>query len=163
MGDIPTDVSHTRDALIAVLKDYAYTRYQFGRLLHAYNAFYKPEGKWVAAAKLIGGAIRRDERTIFRIVEDFERAVQVAPILIEAMERQQIDPAALKNADLIADLKQARAPATPGKAEKIVRMAVNAHNERKRAAREARKREKPQGFRSAHDFALPGSLRRNAP
>lgn len=90
MGDIPTEVSHTRDALIALLKDYAYTQYQFGRLLNAYKAFYKPQGRWLAAAKLIGAAIRRDERTIFRFVEDFERADQLELILIEAPAERPI-------------------------------------------------------------------------
>lgn len=146
MGDLRREVSHTRNALIAVLKDYAYTRYQFGRLLHAYKAFYKPEGRWLAAAKLIGAAIRRDERTIFRIVEDFERADQVAPILLHAMGEQQIDPSAPKNDDIIEDLKQAPPTASPRQAAKIVTKAVKAHAERKKAARESRKNEKLEDF-----------------
>lgn len=146
MGDIRAEVSHTRNALIAVLKECVYVRYQFGRLLHDYKAFYKPDGRWVAAAKLIGAAIRRDERTIFRIVEDFERADQVAPILLKAMEEQQIDPSARKNADIIEDLKQAPPTASPRQAAKIVTKAVKAHAERKKAACESRKNEKPADF-----------------
>ena len=144
--DISPELSRTRNGLLRVLQDYTYARFQLGRLLHAYRAFYKPGHGWVAAAKVLGAAIRRDERTIYRIVEDFERAEQVAPILLEALEEQQIDPAAPKNADIIEDLRRVPVPASTQEAAEVVGAAVSVHNERKKAARESRKNERAEDF-----------------
>lgn len=135
-------LSQTRNSLMAMIGDYTHTRYHLGRFLHVYKAFYKAERGWRAAAKVIAAALDRDERTVYRLIEDFERAAQVAPILLEAMEDQHIDPAAPKNADMIEDLVQSTPPASHEEAAEIVSSAIKAHDQRK-ATRQARRKAEP--------------------
>ncbi|HVC91826.1 MAG TPA: hypothetical protein VND66_14525 [Acidobacteriaceae bacterium] len=56
------------------------------------------------AAKVIAAAIDRDEKTVFRIIEDYEPASQLSPITLEAVLEQNIDPAAAKHARVVENL-----------------------------------------------------------
>jgi hypothetical protein len=81
---------------------------------------FKPGRGWVAAAKIIAAAMDCDERTVFRIIEDYERASQLPPIILEAMLEQQIEPAAAKNIDVIETLRQIPEPKTSEEASAVV-------------------------------------------
>jgi hypothetical protein len=95
---------------------------------------------------LIGEAIGRDEQTIFRIVEDYERAATVQPILLKELERQRIDPAARRNASIVENLAQEPASASPKEAARIVSVVLKADNRRKQAFVESRKRKTSEDF-----------------
>ncbi|MDR5727629.1 MAG: hypothetical protein RB191_09405 [Terriglobia bacterium] len=56
------------------------------------------------AAKVIAAAIDCDEKTVFRIIEDYEPASQLSPITLEAVLEQNIDPAAAKHARVVENL-----------------------------------------------------------
>jgi len=94
-----------RNELVDMTKHYHHSRYRFGNALANYKAFYAEDGGWVAAAEVIGRAIGRDKRTIFRILEDYERTCNVPSKAIQAMEVLGKDPAAKKNAPIIDTLR----------------------------------------------------------
>ena len=90
-----------RETLVAALGHYHSSRFKFGEALAAYKVFFK-DGGWVAAAKVIGKAIQRNEKTIYRIVADYERVSASLPeVAIAELEAQGIDPAAKKNQPII--------------------------------------------------------------
>ncbi|HUZ95500.1 MAG TPA: hypothetical protein VMU57_11355 [Edaphobacter sp.] len=66
-----------------------------------------------------------DERTVFRIIEDYERATQLPPIILEAMLEKQIEPAAAKNIDVVETLLQMPKPATREDAHTAVSVALD--------------------------------------
>ena len=68
-----------------------------------------------------------DERTVFRIIEDYERATQLPPIILEAMLEQQIESAAAKNIDVVETLLKMPEPKTSEKASTVVREAFKTH------------------------------------
>jgi hypothetical protein len=101
------DEAGMRDARLAVvnaLEQYRRSRYRLGQKLSAYKAFYGVTRGWIAAAKVIAGVMGCDERTIRRIVEDFERVSDVPAVVIKALEQAGIDPAARRNAFIISKI-----------------------------------------------------------
>lgn len=105
-------LKQAREDLIAAVGSYTCQRYHLGRTLLQYKVVLKAEHVWTAAAKAIGAAIGRDERTIYRIVDDFERAVRLPDSTIQAMLDQKIDPAERRNARGVEHLIQMPEPAT---------------------------------------------------
>jgi hypothetical protein len=99
--------------------------------LRAYKGYFKPEKQWMAAAKVIGAALNRDEKTIFRIIEDFERADQLPAITIEALLEQNIDPAAHKHAEAVEDLLEMPEPETSEEAAAAVATAMKRRSAQK--------------------------------
>jgi len=83
------------------LDQYHTSRYRFGEALATYKAFFAEGRAWMQAAELIGQAIGRDERTVRRILEDYERASRLSVEALDALETKGIDPAAKKNAPLL--------------------------------------------------------------
>ncbi len=86
----------------------------------------------MAAAKLIAAAMNRGERTVYRIIEEFERASQLPPITLEAMIEWKIDPAAGKNAEMIENLLHLPEPGTREEANAAVSVAIREDVARKR-------------------------------
>ncbi len=109
-----------RSAVVNLVSKYCDSRFQLGRVLRNYRIHFKAERGWVIAAQAIAEAIKRDERTVYRIIEDYERASQLPQIVLEAMEAQKIDPAAPKNAGMIQKLALMPKPATRKNAAAIV-------------------------------------------
>ena len=118
------ELAKTRNSVVGGLQAFGNSRFQLGRVLRQYKLHFKSGHGWVAAAKLIAAAMDREERTVFRIIEDYERASQLPPIVLEAMREQQIEPAAAKNSDLVETLLKMPEPKTSEKASAAVRQAL---------------------------------------
>ena len=119
------ELAKTRNSVVGGLQKFGNSRFQLGRVLRQYKMHFKSEHGWVAAAKLIAAAMDREERTVFRMLEDYERASKLSPIILEAMREQQIEPAAAKNSDLVEILLKMPEPKTSEKASAVVREAFN--------------------------------------
>ena len=91
----------------------------------------------MAAARMIAAALDRDERTVFRILDDYERVAQLPAIVLEAIRVQNIDPAARKHAALVENLLQMREPETREEARAVVAGAVQEQVKRKQQKRKA--------------------------
>jgi hypothetical protein len=115
------------------LRDYSRSRYRFGKALAAYKVFFIEGRGWVEAAKIIGRAIDRDAKTIYRIVADYERASQVPVEAIEELEALGIDPAAKKNVPVLTNILQMAAGAVKSKPKEAVTQAVKAAKAEKAA------------------------------
>jgi hypothetical protein len=93
-----------REAIVEALPGYRASRFAFGKLLAAYKAFFLEDGGWCEAAKAIGEALGCNERTVRRIVEDYQRAAQVPAAARSEMEARGIDPAAKKSEPIVRNL-----------------------------------------------------------
>ncbi len=140
-GNLPEGLLTARGAVIAQLGSFRSSRWRLGSLLRSYKAFYVHQQGWVAAAKVIGEAIDRSERSIFRIIEDYERAAELPPSLLEELEKQGIDPAARKNAGIVEDLARARRMTSAKQAAKVVSIAMESDRRRKSALRASKKKQ----------------------
>ena len=116
-------LAQTRNSVVGGLQAFGNSRFQLGRVLRQYKMHFKSGHGWVAAAKLIAAAMDREERTVFRIIEDYERASPLPPIILEAMLEQQIEPAAAKNISVVETLLKMPEPKTSEKASAVVREA----------------------------------------
>jgi hypothetical protein len=58
----------------------------------------------MVAATAIADAMGCEERTIRRIIDDFERVSEVPDVVIKALQQAGFDPAARKNAGMIAKI-----------------------------------------------------------
>ena len=121
------ELAQTRNSVVGGLQAFGNSRFQLGRVLRQYKMHFKSGHGWVAAAKLIAAAIDRDERTVFRIIEDYERASQLSPIILEAMLEQQIEPAAAKHARVVENLLRIAEPKTSEQASAAVTKAFKTH------------------------------------
>jgi hypothetical protein len=101
-----------REGLIGALRTYSHSRYDLGRALRAYREYFKVERAWMEAAKVIAAAIDRDEKTVFRIIEAYEKAAQLPAMTIKVMLDQDIDPAAAKHARVVEKLLRIPEPKT---------------------------------------------------
>lgn len=146
IGNPPPGVLAVRNEAITQLGEVARSRWQLGRILRIYKTFYKDQHGWVAAARVIGEAIGRDERTIYRIVGDYERTENIPPILVEELEKQGIDPSARKNASLVNELEQTPAPASSKEAARVVDKAVAKQKAHRKASRDATAKKSPEEF-----------------
>jgi hypothetical protein len=140
------DLRQAREGLIEALKMYRHSRFNLGRALRAYKTFFKADHTWVEAAKVIAAFIGKSERSIHRIIEDFERAEQLPAIVIDAMLDQNIDPAAGKHKAKIEELRKIPEPKTRKEADATVDAVV------KREA--AQKRKKPASVPAKDDFEV---------
>jgi hypothetical protein len=77
----------------------------------------------------------REVRTAFRIVEDYERAMGLPPMMFEAMVEQNLDPAETRNAHVVEKLLQMPRPETRGEADAAVTAAVGEHVAQKKEKR----------------------------
>jgi len=98
------DLSDVRLSLVNALEDFRRSRFRFGKTLSKYKTFFLASHGWLAAAKAIATTIGCDERTVRRIVEDYDRVSEVPTVVIEALEKAGIDPAARRNASIISKM-----------------------------------------------------------
>lgn len=113
-----------REGVIDALSVLKRSRLDSGRALRAYKVHFKAAHKWVAVAKVIGAFIQRDEKTVYRMIADYERASQLPAITIDALLDQNVDPAAGKNVLIVEELLQQPEPETQEQAAKNVARAV---------------------------------------
>jgi len=93
-----------RLSLVNALEGFRSSRYRLGQKLSAYKAFFQANQGWMVAATAIADAMGCEERTIRRIIDDFERVSEVPDVVIKALQQAGFDPAARKNAGMIAKL-----------------------------------------------------------
>ena len=93
-----------RLSLVNALEGFRSSRYRLGQKLSAYKAFFKASQGWMVAATAIADAMGCEERTIRRIIDDFERVSEVPDVVIKALQQAGFDPAARKNAGMIAKI-----------------------------------------------------------
>lgn len=150
------DPSQQRNTLISQLETYRNSRYHLGRALRGYKQIFKAERAWMAVVEVIANAIGRDERTVMRIVDDYERANQLPPIVLEAMLEQNIDPPQKRNSALVENLLQMPTPETSGDARAAVGAAVRAEKAAKKVRRQPSSKEDAEAFarRIAKAFEL---------
>ncbi len=133
------ELTRARAAVMMALRDYRDTRFNVGRVLHAYKTYFKAEHGWTAVVQAVAGAMNKDERTVYRIIADYERASHAPTIFLEAMEAKKLDPAAPKNAPLIQKIIEVPAPSTHKEATAVVERIQNDISAQKREKRIARK------------------------
>lgn len=128
-----SELRQARQGLIEAIRGDRASRYHLGRALRTYKVQFKAEHRWMAAAKVIADAIDCDEKTVFRIIEDFERAEGLPAITIQAMLDQKIDPAARKYANVVEQLRNLPVPETREQAAKVVTSTLESHRARKKS------------------------------
>jgi hypothetical protein len=97
-------VGPARLAVIEAIGEYHPKRFCLGKALASYKECFVAERGWMAVVKAIAKAADLDERTIRRIVEDFQRVKGIPATVIEELKKCKIDPAAKKNEPIIAKL-----------------------------------------------------------
>ncbi len=111
-----------RRPLLTVLKNYTTSRFRFGQALASYKEVCRVEGVWLAASRAIAREIGRSQRTVFRILSDYERVADTPEPVLAAMKREGYDPAALKNEALLNEVTSAiPADSTPQQVRDVVR------------------------------------------
>jgi hypothetical protein len=135
IGDESTELIQTRSSILKIADTYGRSRFALGMLLRQYKQFFKLEHGWVATARVISDALNVDERTIYRIVENYERVSNLPHIIIDEMQKQHIDPAASKNIQIVDDLQRMPEPKTHKEAEAAVKIAFSNHVAAKQAER----------------------------
>src|ERR1035441_3387570 len=85
------ELTSARRSLPAALRAYTRKRFELGGILFKYRNLLKTKKCWTQAARVIANAISRDERTVYRIVKDFELAIQLDSELLSALAEQSID------------------------------------------------------------------------
>jgi hypothetical protein len=120
------DLTETRIKLAAALRDYTKSRLELGEILSEYKKHFKRTRGWLPAAEAIGAAIRRDKRTVFRIIKDYEFANKLPALVLEALVARGINPAEAKNSRTVQKLLQMPTPASPEEAQTAVTAALNA-------------------------------------
>lgn len=101
-----------RSTLVEAARSFRNSRYRFGEALASYKKqFIKTRG-WIQAAKAIAEEAALDERTIRRVIEDYERASRLSTNAIAALEAAGVDPGAKKNLELVEAVE--RMPDDPG-------------------------------------------------
>ena len=99
-------VERARQALIGAIGEYHGKRFDLGRTIYMYKSYYAPERAWMAAVRAIAKAMDRDERTVRRILEDYQRASGVPASAITELKKRRLDPGAKKNEPVITKLRE---------------------------------------------------------
>jgi hypothetical protein len=115
-----------RLGVVNALEQFRNSRYRLGQMLATYKRFFCAAHGWMAAAREIAGVMCCDERTLRRIVDDFERVSGVPDVVIKALERAGIDPATRKNATLISRILRMPCDAMNTTPEFVVSRAIGA-------------------------------------
>lgn len=113
--------------------NYYDSRFRFGQTLATYKAFFLQDGAWIEAARVIGKAIHRNEKTIFRIIEGYERASKLPAAALQQLEAEGIDPAAKKYEGVVAGILAMPSSVVETDPKTAVSKAVKAVKEEKKA------------------------------
>src|SRR5665213_3714239 len=79
-----SELNDARLALVNALEQYRTSRYRLGKMLSGYRKFFLLTREWSAAAVVIAGAIGCDEKTIRRIVDDYDSVSGVPSVVIKS-------------------------------------------------------------------------------
>jgi hypothetical protein len=136
IGAESVELVQTRTSMLKIMDTYGRNRFSLGKLLHQYKQFYKIEHGWVAEARSIADALNLDQRTIYRMIESYERAANLPLIIIDEMQKEHIDPAANKNRQIIDNLRRMPEPKTHEEADAAVRVVFGNHVAAKQETRQ---------------------------
>ena len=125
-------IEDARESLIAAVQSHRRSRFQLGNAIWEYKTYYKAEQEWMGAAKVIACALDRSQRTVFRLLKEYEYASQLPKMMLEAMLKQRIDPAAWKNSGMVAKLLAMPDPNSRKEAEAAVVLAYESSVAEKR-------------------------------
>ena len=92
--------------MVKAVTQFANDRYEVGRLLASYRAFFKADLTWTKVCKAVAAAMQVTDRTIRRIIEDYERANIVSGLERTAAEKKGHRLEAKKHAALVERLVQ---------------------------------------------------------
>jgi len=146
-----------RTSLLSALKNYKASRFRLGQALTSYKEVCRVEGVWLAASKAIAREIGRSQRTVFRILSDYERVADTPEPVLAAMKGEGYDPAALKNEPLLNEVTSAIAvDSTPQQVRGLVRSTAARLKQAK-----AKKYSSDAGTRSSEDDRIISGLRQD--
>ena len=132
-------LAQARRSVVGLAVKYRQSRLNFGRALRQYKQHFEAQRGWVAAAEIIAEAVDCSTRTIFRIIRGYEMAEGLSPYLLEALEQRGIDPTAVKNTELVADLQEMLPPQSLAEANEAVAEKQQKHSARRTEKKTARK------------------------
>jgi len=118
-------------------------RYELGKQLVAYRPFFKADRKWTAVCKAIATALQINERTVRRVIEDYNRVSIVSGLERTAAKKLNISLEAKKHKDLVDHLVQMQESEGPPQNEEEAEARV-------KRARDAVKRTTPAGEKGVH-------------
>ena len=122
-----------RTLVLGALKRYANSRFHVGEALVLYKQACKVDGIWLRASEAIAKHMSISQRTLFRIVSDYERVSGLSPAVLSAMEAEGFDPAKHKNALLVEQVTEAIGDdSTPEEAQEVVRHTAVSRKQHKR-------------------------------
>ncbi len=130
-----TALQQARSSVATLAAAYKQNRYNFGRALRHYQQHFKKQRGWIAAADVIAKAIGREVRTIYRLIEGYESAEALSPLVLVEMQEQGIDPGAAKNSDIVRELQTIPQPTVREDVKAVVAQAKRKHAEQKREKR----------------------------
>lgn len=102
-----------RTLVLGALKNYTNSRFHLGETLASYKLACKVDGVWLRASAAIAKHIRINQRTLVRILSDYQRVAGVPQTVLSAMEAEGFDPAQRKNAPLLEGITETISDATP--------------------------------------------------
>lgn len=131
------ELRQARENLVNKIQCFNYNRFELGRAISRYKVLFKAEGAWIKAASLIAESLVVSERTVHRLIQEYEFASELPAITLDVMQEQRIDPAAAKNMPVVETLLQMPEPTTRNEAVEQVHKVAAKHVAKKRAARKA--------------------------
>jgi hypothetical protein len=138
-----------RGNLVDAARLFHSSRFRFGEGLARYKSFFPENRGWTAAVRAVARALLCDQKTICRILSDFDRASQVPAEALKELEALGIDPAARKNETIISNLLTMDSPTVESAPKKAVASAVKAGKAAK-AEKKAKAAKKPSPSVRAH-------------
>jgi hypothetical protein len=80
-----------RPKVVAALANYEADSSEVGRLLFDYRSVYKTKRKWTSLARKIGRVIKCSERTIYRMIDEYEDSLALPADSSVSFDRTEID------------------------------------------------------------------------
>jgi hypothetical protein len=121
-----------RALVLGSLKKYTKSRFHLGEALASYKQACKLDRVWLRASEAIAKHMDISQRTLFRVISDFERVSGAPQTVLAAMEAEGFDPAKRKNARLLGQIAEATGDdPTPEEAQEIVHHSAASLKQRK--------------------------------
>jgi hypothetical protein len=114
-----------REGILCGVREHLHSRFELGRKLETYKFYFKAEGNWVRAARVLATALHTSERTLMRLVEGYESASRLPDVILETLEASNIDPGEPKNVPMVEELLEMPPPAGTLLPEKMLFVSAN--------------------------------------
>jgi hypothetical protein len=121
-----------RSLMLGALTKYTNSRFHLGRALASYKEACKVDGIWLRASRAIAKHMSISQRTLFRVISDYERVSGAPQAVLSAMQAEGIDPAKRKNDPLLEEITDAMADdPSAEEAQEVVRHSAASLKQRK--------------------------------